>query len=232
MTSQAAITTEELQKEEQTAAPFNRTKRRLSGWWDSKEHKRFLDGLNQHGRDWKKIADVVQTRTPVQVRTHAQKFFMRPENDRLYPKSETLSPSTLSGTKRDLETMRKDYEKETLADSETFPGATKLLQPFQGFVTKSILPSKFRKTNSPFYERKRDISTDTAPEANGFFLQGLFQAETIINNSNCQRMVSYPEQAYICEAEALLSIWAEEEQKQAGNESQLQIPFDENLLAF
>ena len=43
------------------------------GRWSDAEHDLFLVGLHKYGREWKDIADVVRTRTVVQVRTHAQK---------------------------------------------------------------------------------------------------------------------------------------------------------------
>ena len=34
-------------------------------------------GIFQHGKDWKKVEEVVGTRSGSQVRSHAQKFFNR-----------------------------------------------------------------------------------------------------------------------------------------------------------
>jgi len=49
------------------------------GVWSHDEHDRFLDGLRQHGPSkWKIIArEYVRTRTPSQVASHAQKYFIR-----------------------------------------------------------------------------------------------------------------------------------------------------------
>jgi hypothetical protein len=41
----------------------------------------FLQGLEQHGKQWKVIAGMIGTRTVVQVRTHAQKYFQKMERD-------------------------------------------------------------------------------------------------------------------------------------------------------
>ena len=55
-----------------------------SGRWSAEEHERFMLGKNiphlgifQHGKDWKKVEEVVGTRSGSQVRSHAQKFFNR-----------------------------------------------------------------------------------------------------------------------------------------------------------
>ena len=49
------------------------------GRWTLKEHIQFLQALNQFGVNWKKICDihVIPSRTPIQIRSHAQKFFIK-----------------------------------------------------------------------------------------------------------------------------------------------------------
>lgn len=37
----------------------------------------FIKGLELHGKGWKKIAALIKTRTVVQIRTHAQKYFLK-----------------------------------------------------------------------------------------------------------------------------------------------------------
>lgn len=36
-----------------------------------------MRGLELYGKGWKKIASLVKTRTVVQIRTHAQKYFLK-----------------------------------------------------------------------------------------------------------------------------------------------------------
>jgi SHAQKYF class myb-like DNA-binding protein len=48
-----------------------------TGRWTAEEHRLFLEGLEQHGKGWKKIASLIKSRTVVQIRTHAQKYFQK-----------------------------------------------------------------------------------------------------------------------------------------------------------
>jgi SHAQKYF class myb-like DNA-binding protein len=47
--------------------------------WSEEEHRQFLSGLEKLGKgDWRGISrSYVPTRTPTQVASHAQKFFLR-----------------------------------------------------------------------------------------------------------------------------------------------------------
>ena len=52
-----------------------------TGRWTDDEHARFLRGLELFGKKWSKVADVVQSRTTIQVRSHAQKYLKKFEED-------------------------------------------------------------------------------------------------------------------------------------------------------
>ncbi|XP_042439373.1 transcription factor MYBS2-like isoform X1 [Zingiber officinale] len=60
--------------------PGGRRRRQRAGIpWSEEEHKAFLAGLEKLGKgDWKGISrEFVTTRTPAQVASHAQKYFLR-----------------------------------------------------------------------------------------------------------------------------------------------------------
>lgn len=48
-----------------------------TGRWTHQEHQLFLRGLELYGKGWKKIACLIKTRAVVQIRTHAQKYFLK-----------------------------------------------------------------------------------------------------------------------------------------------------------
>ena len=59
---------------------LDKTKELKEGRWTLKEHIQFLQALNQFGLNWKKISNLIPSRTPIQIRSHAQKFFIKLKN--------------------------------------------------------------------------------------------------------------------------------------------------------
>ncbi|KAF8662327.1 hypothetical protein HU200_056538 [Digitaria exilis] len=55
--------------------PYTITKSRES--WTDPEHDKFLEALQLFDRDWKKIEAYVGSKTVIQIRSHAQKYFLK-----------------------------------------------------------------------------------------------------------------------------------------------------------
>ena len=52
-----------------------------TGRWTQQEHEAFLEGLKTHGRQWKKVAKCIPTRTSLQISDHARKYFVKIDNE-------------------------------------------------------------------------------------------------------------------------------------------------------
>jgi len=79
-----------------------------SRYWTAEEHDRFLDAVKRYGsKDVKAIANYVGTRNPTQVRTHAQKYYLRLERERKRREDEG------KGIKREDSDMKSDEESST-----------------------------------------------------------------------------------------------------------------------
>ncbi|KAK4751912.1 hypothetical protein SAY87_020710 [Trapa incisa] len=59
--------------------PYTITKQREK--WTEEEHNKFLEALKLYGRAWRRIEEHVGTKTTIQIRSHAQKFFSKVVRD-------------------------------------------------------------------------------------------------------------------------------------------------------
>jgi len=53
----------------------------VNGRWTKEEHLSFLESIRLYGKDWRKIEEHVGSRTCSQIRSHAQKYFLRVEKE-------------------------------------------------------------------------------------------------------------------------------------------------------
>mmetsp|Transcript_17648 Transcript_17648/g.46335 ORF Transcript_17648/g.46335 Transcript_17648/m.46335 type:complete len:242 (-) Transcript_17648:89-814(-) len=75
-----------------------------SGRWSAQEHARFVDGLEKYGRrKWIRIAEHVGTRTVIQVRSHAQKYFKKLRRAAQPPPARKVSSDDDVSLARDLD---------------------------------------------------------------------------------------------------------------------------------
>ena len=109
------------------------------GRWSTAEHDLFLQGLQKYGKDWKAIANEVvgnrcvfpqiPTRTVVQVRTHAQKYFQKLSNTvgdcvRYHGKTTSRAALPFSRRKsRDYDVHRRPSEVEKREASDSSGGS-------------------------------------------------------------------------------------------------------------
>ena len=64
-------------KEEHHKKKMERHEISKEGRWTEEEHNLFLEGIVKYGTVWKNVKKLIKTRTSVQVRSHAQKFYLK-----------------------------------------------------------------------------------------------------------------------------------------------------------
>ncbi|PHT61777.1 Protein REVEILLE 1 [Capsicum annuum] len=69
--------------------PYTITKQREK--WTEEEHQRFLEALKLYGRAWRQIEEYVGSKTAIQIRSHAQKFFAKVARDSVNDGDESLN---------------------------------------------------------------------------------------------------------------------------------------------
>ncbi len=55
----------------------NKEKYNIYGYWDKSEHKKFIDALYLYNCEWLKIQKYLKNRSYTQIRSHAQKFYLK-----------------------------------------------------------------------------------------------------------------------------------------------------------
>eukprot|EP00181_Compsopogon_caeruleus_P005141 CAMPEP_0184689836 /NCGR_PEP_ID=MMETSP0312-20130426/30880_1 /TAXON_ID=31354 /ORGANISM="Compsopogon coeruleus, Strain SAG 36.94" /LENGTH=680 /DNA_ID=CAMNT_0027147237 /DNA_START=326 /DNA_END=2368 /DNA_ORIENTATION=+ len=68
--------------------PYTITKAREN--WSDEEHARFVEAIQKYDRDWKKIEGHIGTKSVLQIRSHAQKYFAKVEK---YKTGEYVPPA-------------------------------------------------------------------------------------------------------------------------------------------
>lgn len=78
-----------------TRKPYTITKKRER--WTEDEHAMFVESLKKFGRAWKKIEERIGTKSAVQIRSHAQKFFAKLQKEQMAASASEGSGDTRKG---------------------------------------------------------------------------------------------------------------------------------------
>ncbi|XP_054788119.1 protein REVEILLE 7-like isoform X1 [Prosopis cineraria] len=73
--------------------PYTISKQREK--WTEEEHQKFLEALKLYGRGWRQIEEHVGTKTAVQIRSHAQKFFSKVTRESDGTAESSIKPSDI-----------------------------------------------------------------------------------------------------------------------------------------
>ena len=139
----------------------------ISGRWTLKEHLQFLEGLDKYGIKWKKINPLIKTRTAAQIRSHAQKFFLklkRVKDEQLGIDFTSNNIDNLKEMINHIKSVNSDYDivKVLLYLSEKYY-ANKKEQ--KNINNKKELNSKTKK-NSNIYENNMGIDDNSTNDIN------------------------------------------------------------------
>jgi SHAQKYF class myb-like DNA-binding protein len=81
LTTTTTLATETSFSQLQNASSSGCDSERFNGRWTKEEHQRFVEAIKVHGKNWKKVEECIGSRTGAQIRSHAQKYFLKLEKE-------------------------------------------------------------------------------------------------------------------------------------------------------
>lgn len=135
------------------------------GRWSEQEHEHFVNGLASFGKDWKRIAETIPTRTVVQIRTHAQKYFQKLDKMKYSLGEEVVETSLRSPSSRKNKSTSRSV-KATIAAAPPAPRAVRSTRRPSRQPSTSRRGSLKKTKSEPLsikFNRHRSSSAPSAP---------------------------------------------------------------------
>jgi len=97
-------------------------KKLRTGRWTKLECKLFEEALKKFGKSWKKVEAYVGTRNGTQIRSHAQKYFLKPKGETLSVHHDfSVAPNTSIGATNERPETDMKQEEDKILNSKLVP---------------------------------------------------------------------------------------------------------------
>lgn len=143
--------------------PYTITKSRES--WTEQEHDKFIEALHLFDRDWKKIEAFVGSKTVIQIRSHAQKYFLKVQksgsNERVpppRPKRKAAHPYPQKASKNGSRAVGSYEIASTDCEPSYCPGSSTKLNDQ---AASALMPSSWINSDSRPPKVKKDAVAST-----------------------------------------------------------------------
>ena len=147
-----------------------------NGRWTDEEHELFERALQIYGKKWKKIEAVVGTRTATQIRSHAQKHFLRLKKTVQSDSEGGSSVSELPGTSSEAGGEPGEVEKQYLLSCIQYVGHL-----------NSVLEGEIRKYSALACPTAPPPAAEDFPSASSAFKRIKLEGETVTNSAKASQ---------------------------------------------
>ncbi|CAN0902846.1 Protein REVEILLE 6 [Linum grandiflorum] len=155
--------------------PYTITKSRES--WTEPEHDKFLEALQLFDRDWKKIEAFIGSKTVIQIRSHAQKYFLkvqksgtgehlpppRPKRKAAHPYPQKASKNVLPQSSGSIQSSVAPLEPSAPPDSPSMP--LKPITNVAAVPSKNNVPAVVNQGKGPLLSNNCCSSTESTPRS-------------------------------------------------------------------
>ena len=138
---------------------------KTSGRWTSEEHRKFVEALKLFGKQWKKVEDHIKTRSGAQIRSHAQKYFLKIQKE--YPDQDSFEvfKSKTPEFLEDTIFMKKKGDSDDDVTSNWKSLVKSSLEPMPQVVQNPVADQQvdFAQSVTDMLAKKREITTLQPP---------------------------------------------------------------------